>query len=62
MEHVQFFLLANGVHEDKHAAVLLSTIDEETYAILRKLVAPALSKEKTFDQIVQTLANHFEPR
>ena len=62
VECVEFFLSANGGHQDKHAVVLLSAIDEETYAILRNLVAPALPKEKTFDQIVQTLANHFEPR
>ena len=62
VERVQFFLAANGVHEDKHAAVLLSAIDEETYAIFRNLVAPALQKEKTFDQIVKTLTDHFEPR
>ena len=61
VECVQFFLSANGVHEDKHAAVLLSAIDEETYTILRNLLAPALPKEKMFDQIVKTLADHFEP-
>ena len=50
------------MREDEHAAVLLSAIDEETYAILRNLMAPTLSKEKTFDQIVKALADHFEPQ
>ena len=45
-----------------HAAVLLSAMDEETYAILRNLLAPTLPKENTFDQIVKTLADHFEPQ
>ena len=62
VERVHFFLSANGVHEDKYAAVLLSAIDEETYAILRNLMAPALPKEETFDQIVKNLTDHFEPR
>ena len=39
------------MHEDKHAAVLLSAIGEEAYVILRNLMAPALPKEKTFNQI-----------
>ena len=62
VERVQFLLSANGVHEDKHAAVLLSAIDEETHVILRNLLAPTLPKEMTFDQIVKTLVDHFEPR
>lgn len=62
VERVEFFLSANGVAEEKHAVVLLSAIGEETYAILRNLLAPALPKSKTFAQIVETLKGHFEPR
>ena len=62
VERVQFFLSANGVKEDKYAAVLLSAVGEETYALLRNLVSPSSPKEKTFEEIIKTLQAHFEPR
>ena len=62
VERVQFLLSANGVKEDKYAAVLLSAVGEETYALLRNLVSPSSPKEKTFEEIVKTLQAHFEPR
>ena len=52
----------NGVAKDKHTAALLSTADEETYVLLRNLLAPRSAKEKSFAEIVQMLQAHFEPR
>ena len=54
---MQFFLAANRVKENKHAAVLLSAVDEETYALLRNLLA----QDKSFEDNVPTLKNHFKP-
>lgn len=54
-ERIQFLLSANRVAEGKYAAViLLSTVGEETNALLRKLLAPSLPK-KSFAEIVKML-------
>lgn len=53
---------ANKVVEGKHTAVLLSVLGEETYALLRNLLAPSSPKEKSFAEIVWTLQAHFEPQ
>ena len=37
-------------------------IGGKTYAILKNLVAPTLSKDKTFDELVAALKGHFEPK
>ena len=42
--------------------VLLSATGEETCAILRNLLAPALLKLKTLDYIMKILDTHFEHR
>jgi hypothetical protein len=42
--------------------VFLSIVGSKTYALLRKLLAPDLPSSKTFDTLVTTLKNHFEPR
>lgn len=44
------------------AAVLLGAVSEETYALLRNLLAPSSPKEKSFAEIIQTLHAHFKPR
>ena len=46
VKRLQFFLEANSVKPKKHAAVLLSALSEEAYAILRNLLAPVAPKEK----------------
>ena len=62
VELVQFYLAANCVAEGKHAVVLLSEIGKETYLLLKNLLVPSTSKNKTFDKIVSTLRAHFEPK
>lgn len=62
VELIQFYLAANCVAEGKHAVVLLSEIGKETYLLLKNLLVPSTSKNKTFDKIVSTLRAHFEPK
>ena len=62
VKRVQFFLSANEVKEDKYTAVLLNAVGKETYVLLRNLLAPSLPKEKLFEEIVQALQAHLEPR
>lgn len=62
MECVQFFLSANGVAEGKHVAVLLNELAEETYSLLRNLLAPNMPKDKRFGETAWALKANFEPK
>jgi len=62
LERVELFMTANGVAEDKQVAVLLSVIWAKIYSLLRDLLSPTNPKEKSLDQLSQTLKNHFEPK
>ena len=53
VNHVQFRLATQWSAEDKHVAMLLSTIDDETYPIIRNLLAPIL--------LIQILEAHLKP-
>ena len=61
-ERAQLFFEANDIAENKRVAVFLSAIGGSTYKLLRDLLAPTLPKEKTLDEIVETLKQHFEPK
>ena len=62
VERTQLFLEANEIAEAKHAAVLLSAIGAKAYALLRNLLAPVPPREKTFEELVETLKSHYEPK
>ena len=62
MERVQFFLETNVIKREKYIAVLLSTIGIRTHAILRDILAPEALRDKSFDELVDALKRHFEPR
>lgn len=61
------YLFANGIDEatdnstkKKAIAILLSSIDVSTYGLLQSLVSPARPKEKTFDELIKVLTNHYK--
>ena len=62
IQRVEFFFAANEIPTDKKVPVLLSAIGEETYGLLRDLVAPANPKNKSFGEIVDALQTHYEPK
>ena len=62
LERVSLFFDANGVPADKQVSTLLTVIGPGNYGIIRSLVAPALPKEKSYDQLVAVLVNHFQPK
>ena len=47
---------------ERNTAVLLSTIGIRTHAILRDILAPEALRDKSFDELVDALKRHFEPR
>ena len=48
--------------EGKQVAVFLSVLGSKTYLLLRNLLTPETPKDKTFDELVTVLKEHFEPK
>ena len=61
VERVQHFFAANDVDEDHKVPTLLSLIGSKTYSLLKDLLLPEKSADKTFDEIVSTLQKHLNP-
>jgi hypothetical protein len=62
-ERLQFFFEANDIEEDsKKRASLLTIAGADTFKTIRSLLAPSKPSEKTYDEIVQALTNHFSPK
>ena len=62
MERIRFFLEANEVSEAKQVPVFLSCVASMTYGLLRNLLAPAQPKDKSLEEIVDTLKANYEPK
>ena len=62
VERAQLYFEANEIGEAKRVAVFLTAVGGKTYALLRNLLAPALPKDKTFDDIVEELKKHYQPK
>ena len=62
-ERLEQYFAANGVDDvARQRAILLSVIGARTYRTLRSLVALLKPKEKSVDEILQTLTEHFDPK
>lgn len=62
VERVELFFVANEIAEAKQVPVFLSAVGSKTYGVLRNLLAPTPPKDKTFEQIKETLAAHYDPK
>ena len=64
VERLEHYLEANGITGDANAAkrhsVLLSVIGPAPYQLLRSLLAPVKSTDKTFDKLAAVL--NYNPR
>lgn len=61
LERFQLFVAANAIEDDKLVPTLLTVIGSAHYSLIRGLVAPALPKNKTFDELVGLLKKHYDP-
>ena len=50
------------MEEAKKVAIFLSTTGSKTYSLLQNLLTPTLPKDKSFDEIVEVLEKHFDPK
>lgn len=62
IERFEHFLTANDIPAERRVAALLSVIGGKTYSLLRSLIAPEKPGAKSYNEIVQTLQEHFSPK
>ena len=62
VESVDHFFNANGITDaDKKKSAFLAVIGLTTYTLVRNLVSPAKPGEKSYDELVNVLKEHFNP-
>ena len=61
VERIKLYFTANDIANAKKVPVFLSVIGAKHYELLCNLIAPMPAKDKTFDFLVKTLNDHFEP-
>ena len=59
---VQYFIANYVTDEKKQTAVFLTIIGNETYSLLRNLLAPESPAGKTVKTLSETLIDHLEPQ
>ena len=63
IERLQQYFVANDIKgDDKQRAVLLSVCGASTYQLIRSVVSPAKPTEKTFEQLVTLMKEHYFPK
>lgn len=61
-ERLELYFLVNDIPAEKHAAVLLTKIDPETYNLTRDLCMPDKPSTKTYAQLVALIKDHLNPK
>ena len=62
VERLQQYFVANDVDAAmKQRAILLSIVGGKTYQLIRNLLGPAKPTERSFDEIVEAVRNHYQP-
>lgn len=62
-EVLHHFFEANEITDaDRQKAILRSSVGSQTYTLMRNLVSPAEPGNKTFDELVKLLNDHFDPK
>lgn len=59
-ERLKQFFVANKITDpDRKKAILLNTLSEDCYILVRNLCVPVLPEEKTMEELVKILSDHF---
>ena len=62
-EILDYFFVANGVDEEENKrAVLLSCVGAQTYTLMRNLLNPDKSADRSYSDLVRLMKNHFHPK
>ena len=59
VEKMDHFFAVNGI--DKKNSTFLAVIGPATYTLVRNSVSPDKPEDKTYDELVAALKNHFNP-
>ena len=62
VERLEMFFEVNSVPTDKRVPSILTLMGSKMYALLRSISAPRKPKELNFNEIVDTLAQHVDPK
>ena len=64
-ERLEQIFVANGispVDENRKRAILLNSCGKQTYHLLRSLVGPSKPADTPYENLCETLQNHYNPR
>lgn len=62
-EILEQFFEANEINErDRKKAILISVVGASTYSLMRNLLSPDKPKDKSFQELVALMKNHFDPK
>ena len=62
-EQLEQYFLSNDVQDaTKQCAILVSISGSATYRLIRNVVAPAKPTDKSFDNIVELVSDHYTPK
>mgnify|MGYP000067250698 CR=1 FL=1 len=62
VERVEMFFEVNSVAEDKKVPTILTLMGNKMYALLRNIVSPRRPRDLSFEEIVDNLAKHLDPK
>ena len=62
VERLEMFFEVNSVPTDKRVPSILTLMGSKMYALLRSIAAPRKPKDLSFTEIVDTLAQHVDPK
>ena len=62
VQRVKNFFLANGIEEERRKYVFLNSHGHKHYNLLANLLSPADPESKSFDEAVEALTVHLEPK
>jgi len=63
IERIDEYFIANDVEEErKKTAIFLTLIGQETYKLLKNLLAPEKPKEKNYEELTDVLMGHLQPK
>ncbi|XP_061570028.1 uncharacterized protein K02A2.6-like [Cololabis saira] len=62
-EILEQFFEANEIEdEDRQKAILISVVGASTYRLMRNLLSPDKPKDKSFQELVLLMKNHYDPK
>lgn len=63
IERLKFFFEANGIRDAaRKRAAFLSIIGPDTFKTLLSIIAPSKPDEKSYEELVTELSNHYRPK